>query len=830
MTVDVLVLTAALALALLPVLPAYGVAAVVPAIAGGLVLGAGVAVVAARRRWPTLLTLAAVVVVFLVAGGPLAAPSTTLAGVVPTGRTLTTLVAGAVTAWKESVTLDPPLGALGGVLVAPFLLALGGSALAASIALRVAAGGRAALAALVPPAVGVVALLLGTKEPVLGALAGASAVILLATWAAWRRGTLQARRVLTLALLVGVVGASGVVVGPLVAAQHPRYVLRDEITPPFDPRDYPSPLAGYRRYVKEWKDAALLTVRGLPAGTPVRIATMDAYDGVVWNVSDGDAAEGSGAFRRVGATLPRTLEGQDVSVEVEVLELPGVWLPTVGEPTSITIGAAGTSGPARTAGSANGSGQAATSRTAGAAAGTHEQLRFNDATGAAVLTGGLREGLRYTVDAVVPEVPTDEDIGEAEPGRQTLPRPSGVPDVVPLLAGEIAGTASSPVEIARALEAGLVERGWFSHGLTDAGDHPSLSGHGADRMTTLLSGELMVGDSEQYASAMALMARELGLPSRVVLGFWPDDEAVEAAAGSEEGLTLTGDDAQAWVEVAFAGHGWVPFRPTPDESKTPTDETPVEQSDPQPQVMQPPPPPADPVTPPEDDTEQPQTQDPEREEETASSWRRIALVAAAASVPLVLLLGPAAVLALLRRRRRRRRRLRGDGVARVVGGWDEVLDAARDLKHPGPAGRTRRETAAELADRFGDASRDPLAVLATGADAVVFGPGEPADDAVERYWSQVARTVAAMRAGVPRRRRLRARWSASSLRHRRRLRRAAAKDAARARRPGRDARSAEVPRSVRGARPPATVLGTRTKNPQSRRPRVPASARRDGKR
>jgi len=52
----------------------------------------------------------------------------------------------------------------------------------------------------------------------------------------------------------------------------------------------------------------------------------------------------------------------------------------------------------------------------------------------------------------------------------------------------------------------LAEEGYFSHGVEVSGTE-SLSGHGADRITSLLGGDLMVGDGEQYAAAMALMRK-----------------------------------------------------------------------------------------------------------------------------------------------------------------------------------------------------------------------------------------------------------------------------------------------------------------------------------
>ncbi|WP_448629162.1 transglutaminase family protein [Cellulomonas soli] len=282
---------------------------------------------------------------------------------------------------------------------------------------------------------------------------------------------------------------AGVLAGPVVVGDTPRFVLRDEITPPFDPRDFPSPLSAYRRYVQLGEDSVLFTVDGLPEGARVRLATMDTYDGVVWNVAGDGSAEDSGRFRRVGAQIESGAQGSPAEVTVEIGALGGVWLPTVGQATSVRL--------------------ADSEATAG--------LRYNDATGAAVLTGGLHTGLSYTLDVVVPDVPTDEEIGTARASDVALPEPQAVPDVVLTTAQDVAREAGSPVQIARTLADWLSQEGFYS----DGSDGLSLSGHGADRMLSLLDGSAMIGDGEQYASAMALMAREMGLPARVVLGFVP---------------------------------------------------------------------------------------------------------------------------------------------------------------------------------------------------------------------------------------------------------------------------------------------------------------------
>ncbi|HZL03708.1 MAG TPA: transglutaminase-like domain-containing protein [Cellulomonas sp.] len=741
--VDVVVLVGALGFALAPLVPAFGLRSLAPAVVSGLVLGVGAAVLGAWRRWSALIVVAVVVVAYFVAGGALVAPATTVAGIVPTGRTLGALAAGAATSWKQVLTLQPPLGVTGTLLAAPFLLALVGAAAATATTLRVRTPSRAALAATVPAAGLVGAIVLGTRETVVPVAAGLALTVLLVTWAAWRARTLRARRVVALVVLAGVAVAGGVLGAPVVVGSTPRYVVRDALVPPFDPRDYPSPLSAFRKFVKE-DQKTLLTVTGLPAGARLRLATMDQFDGVVWNVAGDGSAEGSGEFRRVGATIPTDVRGATTRIGVEVGGLSGVWLPTVGQATAVTFADGSVAG----------------------------DLRFNDATGGAVLTRGLTPGLTYSLDVVVPAVPDDATIGAAGAAPVTLPRLRGVPDAVDAKAADVARNAGTPVQIARSLQKALAEGGYFSHGLTESGDYPSVSGHGADRVAALLGSDLMVGDGEQYASAMALMARQMGLPARVVLGFVPTEDQQQG-----DTVTITAGDVEAWVEIAFSGYGWVPFDPTPPRTQTPQRDSTTTPADPQPQVVQPPPAPPEPVAAPNDDTEQPQAQDSAKPATSGSAWRQVALVAGVASVPIAVLAGPLILVVALKARRRRRRRRDGDVVSRVAGGWDELLDVALDLRSPAPALATRSESARALADSFagsavpGSRAASAVLTLAAEADATVFGPGLPSDAQAAAYWRRVEVAAAAMRGTVPWARRFRSRVSLASLRHRRRERR-----------------------------------------------------------
>ncbi|KQR16526.1 transglutaminase-like domain-containing protein [Cellulomonas sp. Leaf334] len=738
--VDVVCLVGTLALVLTPLLQVYGGLTALPALAGGLLLGTTVAVLGAARGWSAITVVAAVVVVFVLAGGALAAPSTTVAGVVPTPSTPLDLARGAASTWKQVLTLQPPVGSDGTLLVAAYLLALVGSCLAVSVALRARTGAAAASAAIVPVVVLVATIVLGTRRPVVApVVTGVVLVVVLLPWAAWRAGLLRARRVVATGALVAVAVGAAVVGAPVVVGATDRLVVRDEMVPPFDPRDYPSPLSAFREFVKE--DLPLFTVTGLPENARVRLATMDRYDGVVWNVAGDGSAQASGEFRRVGSEIDTTVRGDRAHVEFTVDQLAGVWLPTVGQATAFDI-----SDPAAAS-----------------------ALRYNDATGGAVLTGGVRPGLEYGIDVVVPREPAATDVGDAPKSDIAQPPLAGVPDVALATAADVARDAGSPVQISEELETWLAQEGYFSHGVQVSGTE-SLSGHGADRITSLLGGDLMVGDGEQYAAAMALMVREMGLPARVVLGFVPERSVDGGAADGP--VEVTGKDVQAWVEVAFQGYGWVPFDPTPPPEQTPQEEDQEKPSEPNPQVVQPPPPPPAAVTPPDEDTEQPQTDDPDETEDGSALFWRIARAAGIAAIPLLLLASPLLVVVALKALRRRRRRRSPDPVARVAGGWDEVLDTARDLRRPAGALATRNESARALAASFADVPDGALVAtrvgaLARSADHAVFSANEPSGAHATAYWADVQQTVDAMHRSVGWRRRVRARVSTASLKNHR---------------------------------------------------------------
>ena len=72
------------------------------------------------------------------------------------------------------------------------------------------------------------------------------------------------------------------------------------------------------------------------------------------------------------------------------------------------------------------------------------------------------------------------------------------------------------------------------------------------------------GHCEYFASAMAVMLRTLGIPSRLVTGF--QGGAYNPVSGWS---VVRASDAHSWVEAWIDGRGWITFDPTPAGADSP---------------------------------------------------------------------------------------------------------------------------------------------------------------------------------------------------------------------------------------------------------------------
>ncbi len=698
----------------------------------GLLLALGLTGLVRVLRWPGVAAVTLAVPVWL-AGGALVSRSS-----------LSVVTDQVVGGWKELLTTLPPVEGSGAVLVLPWTLGLV-AGLLGGLTLGVRSGPavvRSAIVLAAPLALLVAVVLLGLTRPQSLWLQGVLVAGLSLAWLAVRQarsqtpvhgGAGRSRRAVVGAVLVCLAALLALpVASATVGDDAGRVVLRTEVRPPFDIGQYPSPLAAFRRYVEEPEpvdpqnlyDTTLLTVDGAPEGARLRIATLDAYDGTVWGAAeDTDPTTSADSFQRVSSTIDNPLPGEPVDVTVTVGEgYDAVWLPTIGGLTGMEF-------------------------EAGDVADKRDSWRYNLATSTAVVPTGVHPGDVYRFTAVRP----DDRVGPDDPPAESLPEAKQAAGFLATQSVQWSAGASEPMERVFAIAEYLKTEGKYSDGVLQAEriHHP---GHHQKRLgDEFANAPIPVGNDEQYAAIMALLANEVDVPARVVLG------AVVPADG-----VVQGRDVSAWVEVQVVDGSW---RTLPTELfmdyDRPAEQPPLAEQEMSGTVV---PPPA-PIPPPSTLAEQndaelePRTIDrrEQPDEPLVSGWLRYVLVAVGGPLLLALLVVGAVVLA--KAWRRRRRRSAAGGSARVVGGWRDLVDHARDLGRPVPVGaaHTRRDQAPHL--------ESPAApALARRADGLVFGPAAPDLATADAFWAMVDAERRAMSSTVSRRRRWRAAVAVRSFR------------------------------------------------------------------
>lgn len=246
------------------------------------------------------------------------------------------------------------------------------------------------------------------------------------------------------------------------------------------------------------------------------------------------------------------------------------------------------------------------------------------------------------------------------------------------------------------------------------------------------------GTSEQFATAFAVLARALGLPTRVVVGF----SLPPAPLGRDQ--PVAADRMQAWPEVHFAGAGWVRFEPTPEERGS---------SNPQPKPSQ------DDILNPNQQAQPSQVAAPSdgSDRRSRAPARADSLGSTVLPITLTLLIGALliflTVVALLRVQQRSSRRRRADARDGVLGAWLELQDALH-LAEARTSPHTVRAVTERVAVRLGATAAVQVQPLGQAANRAAFAVGEslrPED--AERAWAVSDDLVAGLRRGAPRSRR-----------------------------------------------------------------------------
>ncbi|MEV1021456.1 DUF3488 and transglutaminase-like domain-containing protein [Streptomyces sp. NPDC050264] len=343
--------------------------------------------------------------------------------------------------------------------------------------------------------------------------------------------------------------------------------------------------------------------------------------------------------------------------------------------------------------------------------------------------GQTTRGKSYKVTSLIVQ-PTAEQLANAGAPPKDLSReftkvPDSLPDVVRSTALRVTAGAANNYERAVKLQDYFAVNGGFTY------NTEVQAGSGSAAIARFLKQK--EGFCVHFSFSMAAMARTLGIPARVAVGFTPG-----APAG--DGRYSVGlRDAHAWPELYFEGVGWTRFEPTPNRGTVPEytqDNTPAGN-------------PSNPAAPSASASSAPSAAQPSSSESCSLAQRKdgscgnTAPAAAGGSTDdgpplgMILLVTLAALLILvvpllpmLWRKRVRARRLgcagrtEADAAARTLEAWREVTDTAWDLGIGPDDAETPRKAAARIV-RVGqlDApAAEALHRVAAAVEQVLYAP------------------------------------------------------------------------------------------------------------
>lgn len=796
---NVLFLVAMAAIAGIAAWPIYQSLQFVVVVAVATIFSIGAVVLSRARRWSVWAVVAIVAGFFLLTGVPLAVPSA-LTGLPQVLDGVLQLVSGVVTGWKEIVTISIPAGSYRATLVPAFVVFLVSTTAASWLALRSPKWHELAVPvflimqgfglvfgsslASAPLNVGPLAIA-APREMAISAMAFAISAVWL-IWRSWlarsaalaqaqnasgirnvSHGRASTVRRLGLAagmLVVAVLAATAIT--PALAAGQTRDVLRSAVDPELRVRQELSPLSTYRSYfTDDLYNTTLFTVTGAPEVDRVRLATLSVYDGEAFRVgSTAKSTDPASSFTRVPYTLSPLSPGAATTLEVAMGAYGAVWVPTAGDLVSVSFG---------------GERQQALA----------DSFYYNQqlAAGVELASGGLGDGDNYSLKTVISAPPPLVDLrvataGPSEANAAVIPQ--SLVDWVEQQ--EVSADAAGLQQLIDRLRA----RGLLSHSLdgSSAGTTykwvkelspysftPSFAGHSTDRISSLftalnekqadIGGDddsllvAAVGNDEQFAVAGALLARQLGFDSRVVLGVHL------SASGDSEGIPpceagrCEGRNVTAWIEVRGADGQWATVDVTPQHT-SPLSPDVTLQRDPQvPTEVQPVT--AQTVLPAQGlpgDGES--TTNETAEAGTDFTWLfAILRVIGIALLVALVISGPVLLILLAKWWRRRSRRSSENPTERITAGWEEYVDTALDFGLPVVHNTTRSELA--LRHQSDDAHR-----MATLADRAVFHWEQPEKTDGDEFWLIVESERARLSGGLGWRERAKAMISLRSFTHR----------------------------------------------------------------
>lgn len=279
-----------------------------------------------------------------------------------------------------------------------------------------------------------------------------------------------------------------------------------------------SPLVDIRSRLVDQSDVVVFEVDSTERAY-WRLTSLDTFDGGIW--------KSSGRYSPVNGDLPgepvNTGDAARIEQVFTIDRLSALWLPAAYEPYAV---------------------EAPT------------DVRYHGGSATLIVDTDVADsnGFVYRVRSAVPRFKADAlraaalDVPE-EIAEQYLALPPTTSIMARQLADDWTADAATPYDKALALQAGFQDS--FTY------DLEAPAGHSPNAIDAFLTSRR--GYCEQFAGTYAVMARQLGIPARVAVGFTPGEQVPDAPGRYQ----VRGEHAHAWPEVWLGEYGWVAFEPTP---------------------------------------------------------------------------------------------------------------------------------------------------------------------------------------------------------------------------------------------------------------------------
>lgn len=590
-------------------------------------------------------------------------PSTAILGFIPTAASLDGLDAllrqASDTVVREVIPVQAGPGVLFVLCLGVGLVTLLVDALAIGLLMPAISGMGLLAIALIP------ATLKAESLGLTGFVLGAAGYLLILALVHWRSGRTAGTAVREL-WRVGAMGASALVLALLLGM----------VVPGFNTGTFPqgsrlgnagqvaglSPFLTLGKDLREPTGAGRINYATTAASPPyLRTLTIENFDGESWQPTDRSSESRLGTELIQNDFEATATAVQSVTTRINPVQFSGEWLPVPYAPTKVS--------------------------------GLVGRWIWDPKNLAIKALDEDTLGQTYTVTSQAP-VLTPEILQRAiTPPRPSLDPvfmslPATVPAIIRETALEVTDRSPTYYDKAMALQQYL-RSSEFSYSL-QAPVSGGYDGSSMDALAKFL--QVKSGYCVHFSAAMAVMAREAGIPSRIGVGFAPGTATGQSVEVNGQQLTeymVDGRAAHAWPELYFEGLGWVPFEPTPSRGRVPDyAQPPSTPSGEDNSDLLPPPMPSTPVVP--DRPAPPPVGDGQTSSSSGFDPSLLLFPLLGLAVLLVL-----AVPALSRAALRRRRLF---GAPTPASAWTEFQESAADYGWPRAANETPRRFASRLTD------------------------------------------------------------------------------------------------------------------------------------